>query len=123
MRVLLIFFVVQRFPEEAPKLSVTFLIMLPTFSKKGLQRFWRTCLIYPREMASFVPSDLFRRFSDILAGLFDHHPLVWWRFLRALCILFSPLSLGFSEVIGRTAPQLRATSREVPTFYSVSLVS
>ena len=59
LRVLLLFLSVKRLHEEALKLSENFLITLPMFSKKGLQRCWWTCWIFPCNMDCFVPSYLF----------------------------------------------------------------
>ena len=59
MRVLLLVIAVQPFPEEALKLSEKFLIVLPTFYEKGIQRCWKTCWISPHDLAFSVPSDLF----------------------------------------------------------------
>ena len=62
LRVIPLVFVVQRFPEEALKLSENFPIVLLTFSQNGIQRFRSTCRLSPHELASSVP-------SDILGGL------------------------------------------------------
>ena len=44
---------------KALKLSTTFMIVLLMFSERGIKRFWKTCWIYPRELASFIPSNIF----------------------------------------------------------------
>ena len=51
-------FSVQRFPEKALKLSEKFMIVLPTFSKKGLRRCWCTFWLYPHNLDLSVPSYL-----------------------------------------------------------------
>ena len=60
--------------------------------------------------------------SAILTGLYDHQTIVWQLYLQALRPWFSLLSRSFSKVLGRTAPRLRATSHEVFTFPSVSII-
>ena len=59
MKVFRLVLAVQCFPEEAPKLWVKFLIVLPTFSEKGLRIYWRTSWISPHNLDSVVPSDIF----------------------------------------------------------------
>ena len=45
-----------------------FLIVLPMFSKKGLQIFWWTCWISPHKMDFFVPSNIFGGSPPLLPG-------------------------------------------------------
>ena len=49
-----------KFLEGVTKLSVTLMIVLLAFSERDLRRCWRTCWLYLRDLASFVPSDIIR---------------------------------------------------------------
>ena len=58
LRVFLLIFYVRHFPEEAPKLLANFLIVLPTFLKRGIRRCQRTCLLFLEYMDYSVTFDL-----------------------------------------------------------------
>ena len=45
--------------EEAPKLSSNFLIVLLTFSERGIWRCQKACWLFTRDQASYVHPDLF----------------------------------------------------------------
>ena len=108
LRVLLLIFSVRRFLEEAPKLSKNPMIVLPTFSERGIWKSWKTCWLYPRELASSVPSDL-------LGGspvLYKDCMIVW--FLVCRSYFFGLLLVPQFPVMIGTPKFLEGLLRSVP---------
>ena len=111
--------------------SVTFL-RVPHFDLLGPIFFWRRL---QKWMAKYISLEIPARSAKIslqpnlLGGLqsccqvADIHLLIWWCFLWDFCPLFSILSWGLSEILGRTFLFSWSVSQEILSLPPVFIVS
>ena len=111
LRVVCIVLAVQRFPNKCSEVVRNISDPASNVFQKWSPEMLENLLVLSMRDVFICPFLSLWGFSALVSGFSDRHTFVWRRFLWSLCPLFSWLSRGFSEVLGRNALLLQAIYR------------